>query len=127
MPKLTDETMAAKAERFRTLKAQAADLEAQAHGVQIELLSELERRGADRVDLGGLKVAAVTSTRTDYDTDKAKASLPAAVFRRVTNLVVSKLALRAEIEAGRVSDEAAATFTTLRPSSPYVRVTGAAA
>lgn len=126
MPKLTDQALATKATRYRELKAQASDLEAQAQAVQIELLHELDRRGADRVDLGGLKVSAITSTRTTYDTDKAKASLPAAVFRRITTVVVTKLALRAEVEAGRVSEDDVAAFSTETASSPYIRVAGAA-
>lgn len=120
----TDEDLIAAGVRMRQLKADAAALEAEAHQLQLSILHELERRSADEVEHGGLKLRRVVSTRTTYDVEAARARLKPAQLRRLVVPGIQRPAVLAELESGRISGDDVAAFSVETSSAPYVRVSG---
>jgi hypothetical protein len=121
--RLSDDELAAKAADWRRMKDQADELKAQAKTVGEELLAELgRRRTAQLPDVGGWQISRRSKWAVAYDADAAKATLPAAVFRRIAPPTVSRVLLAAELAAGNVTPEQVATFETRTRSAPWVDV-----
>lgn len=123
--RLSDDVLAAEAAEWRRLKEEAADLEARARSISDRVLAELGRRHVGVLTVGGLKLTAVTTVRTTYDVEAARANVPRSIFGRITHLVVAKAAVTAEVESGRLTADQVATFATETPNAPYLRVSAA--
>lgn len=64
----------------------------------------------------------VAGNRTTYDADAARETLSPATFRKVTRTVVDADAVKALVTMGTLDADTVATFATVKPTAPYVRL-----
>lgn len=64
----------------------------------------------------------VAGSRTAYDATAASANVTPAMFRKITRTVVDAEAVKALVKLGTLDADTVATFATVKPTAPYVRL-----
>ena len=64
----------------------------------------------------------VTGSRTTYSVPDAQANLSPAMVRKITRLTVDAASVKALVTMGTLDADTVATFATVKPTAPYVRL-----
>lgn len=119
---LSDRKLARLGREYDVLHQQIKSLEEQKRAISQKVIAELDRRGTKAIEADGVRVSVVRQQSVVYNTDMAKEVLGPRLFKKVQKVVVDPGALAAAQQAGDVSVEQVAEFSSLVPKSAYISI-----
>jgi len=121
MPRLTNDELAALAREYNAEKATEAAAKARKQDLGRQIVTELNRRKKDRLEVDGVRITKKASTTTTYSVDRLKATLKRRAGRF---LKVDGRALADAVKAGDITAaEKAACIESSSPGSAYPDIT----
>lgn len=119
---ISDRKLARLGREYQQVHEQIKALEVRKKEISVKVLAELDRRGTRAIEADGVRVSAVRQTTVAYDPDQALEVLGTRKFKKIVKTVVDPALIAAAQQAGDLTVEQIASFSSVVPKSAYISI-----